>query len=52
MSPRINAITLLVIALAACSAKRRRTPDDTIVMLIESPVTTVDPRYTKDGPDY
>jgi peptide/nickel transport system substrate-binding protein len=46
MSPRINAITLLVIALTACSANRRRTPDDTVVMLIESSVATVDPRYT------
>jgi peptide/nickel transport system substrate-binding protein len=46
MSPRINAITLLVIALAACTAKRRRTPDDTIVVLIDSEVATVDPRYT------
>ncbi len=50
MSPRINAITLLVIALAvglgACSANRRRTPADTIVLLIDSEVATVDPRFT------
>jgi peptide/nickel transport system substrate-binding protein len=46
MSPRINAITLLVIALAGCSAKRRRTPDDTIVMMIDVSIATVDPRYT------
>jgi peptide/nickel transport system substrate-binding protein len=46
MSPRINAITLLVIALAACSANRRRTPDDTIVLLIEAPMSNADPRYT------
>jgi peptide/nickel transport system substrate-binding protein len=45
MSPRFNAITLLLIALAACTANRRRTPDDTLVMLIESPMTTADPRY-------
>lgn len=45
MTPRRNAITLLAIALAACSANRRRTPDDTLVMLIESPMTTADPRY-------
>lgn len=45
MSPRINAITLLVIAAAACTAKARRTPDDTVVMLIEAPMTTADPRY-------
>jgi peptide/nickel transport system substrate-binding protein len=45
---RNNAITLVVIAAlaaGACEANRRRTPDDTIVMLIESPMTTVDPRY-------
>ncbi len=46
MSPRINAITLLVIAAAACTAKVRRTPDDTVVMAIETPMTTADPRYT------
>jgi peptide/nickel transport system substrate-binding protein len=43
-----NAITLAVIAAlaaGACQANRHRTPDDTIVMLIESPMTTVDPRY-------
>ncbi len=45
---RHNAITLVVIAAltaGACEANRRRTPDDTIVLLIESPMTTVDPRY-------
>lgn len=49
MSPRLNANTLRVIAAvvacAACAAKSRRTPDDTLVMLIESPMTTADPRY-------
>lgn len=64
MSPRVNAITRLVIAGAAlaraivagaivatvvvaagCGAKSRRTPDDTLVMLIESPMTTADPRF-------
>ncbi len=46
--PRLNAITLLCIAVAlacGCEANRRRTPDDTLVMLIESPMTTADPRY-------
>jgi peptide/nickel transport system substrate-binding protein len=46
MSPRINAITLLVIALAGCRANRSRTPDDTIVLLIEAPMSHADPRYT------
>jgi peptide/nickel transport system substrate-binding protein len=36
----------VLIAAAACSANRRRTPDDTIVVLIESPMATADPRYT------
>lgn len=45
MTPPKNAITLLVIALAACTANRRRTPDDTLVMLIETPMTTADPRF-------
>src|SRR5688500_16839587 len=51
MSPRINANTLLAISLAAgaalvsCTANRRRTPDDTLVMLIEAPMTTADPRF-------
>lgn len=49
MSPLRNAITALLIAvslLAACTANRRRTPDDTLVMLIETPMTTSDPRYS------
>jgi peptide/nickel transport system substrate-binding protein len=55
MSPPTNATTQLVIAatlaatlgaaLGACSANRRRTPDDTLVMVIEAPMTTADPRY-------
>ncbi len=45
MSPRINAITLVAI-LAACTPNRRRTPDDTLVMAIETPMTAADPRYT------
>lgn len=49
MPPRHNAITLVGIALTAglvaCTANRRRTPDDTLVMAIESPITTGDPRY-------
>src|SRR6185503_14599566 len=46
MSQRLNAIMLLVIASTlACTANRRRTPDDTLVMVIESAMTTPDPRY-------
>lgn len=32
--------------LAACTPNRRRTPDDTIVMAIETPMKAADPRYT------
>lgn len=44
---------LLVIAAvcAACSANRRRTPDDTLVMLIDGVMTTADPRYAKTNYD-
>jgi len=35
-----------VAILAACTPNRRRTPDDTIVMAIETPMTEADPRYT------
>jgi peptide/nickel transport system substrate-binding protein len=36
---------MLVLAIA-CTPRDRRTPDDTVVVLIESPVGTLDPRYT------
>jgi len=37
---------LAVIAVSvACTANRRRTPDDTLVMLIDTPMSTADPRY-------
>jgi peptide/nickel transport system substrate-binding protein len=45
MSPRRNAITLLVISGLGCAAKQARTPDDTLVLVIETPMTTADPRY-------
>ena len=53
MSPRRNAITLLVIAatLAACTANRRRTPADTLVVLFDGPITTADPRFAKNNYD-
>jgi peptide/nickel transport system substrate-binding protein len=35
-----------VAILAACTPNRRRTPDDTIVMAIETPMKAADPRYT------
>ena len=44
MPPRLNAITLLLIA--ACSARTRRTPDDTLVVVVQDVAKTDDPRYT------
>jgi peptide/nickel transport system substrate-binding protein len=44
MSRRLHVITLA--ALAACTPTRRRTPDDTLVLAIETPMTTDDPRYS------
>ncbi|MDB4957574.1 MAG: extracellular solute-binding protein family 5 [Myxococcales bacterium] len=44
-SPRQNAITLVLCGLVACNARTRRTPDDTLVMVIETKMTTSDPRY-------
>ena len=38
-------------ALAACTPTRRRTPDDTLVLAIEAPMTTADPRYTVSNYD-
>jgi peptide/nickel transport system substrate-binding protein len=52
MSPLRNAITLLLIAATvACSANRRRTPDDTLVVLFDGPITTADPRFAKNNYD-
>jgi peptide/nickel transport system substrate-binding protein len=44
MSARLHVITLALVIVAACSG-RRRTPDDTIVVAIETPMTTPDPRH-------
>src|SRR5690348_5184279 len=43
MTRRLQIITALV--LVACSPTRRRTPDDTLVLAIETPMSTDDPRY-------
>jgi peptide/nickel transport system substrate-binding protein len=43
MTQRLQIITALV--LVACSPARRRTPDDTLVLAIETPMSTDDPRY-------
>src|SRR5205085_9737952 len=36
---------LVFIMLIACTPSTRRTPDDTLVLAIETPMTTSDPRY-------
>jgi peptide/nickel transport system substrate-binding protein len=43
MSARSFLITL--VTFAACMPATRRTPDDTLVLAIETPMTTSDPRY-------
>jgi len=50
MSPRHNAITLAVIA-CACTVRTRRTPDDTLVLAIETPMRAPDPRFTLSSYD-
>jgi peptide/nickel transport system substrate-binding protein len=49
MSRPLHAITLS--ALLACTPTTRRTPDDTLVMAIETPMTTGDPRYAVSSYD-
>lgn len=62
--PRPNAITAafvpfaaaavavsLAVSLAACSPRSRQTPDDTVLLLIESPAKAIDPRYTLNNFD-
>lgn len=39
------------VALAACSPEHRQTPDDTVIVLIETAVRAVDPRYTLSNHD-
>jgi peptide/nickel transport system substrate-binding protein len=42
---RLPLLALVASALVACSARTRRTPDDTLVMVVETRMTTSDPRY-------
>ncbi|HTJ43046.1 MAG TPA: ABC transporter substrate-binding protein [Kofleriaceae bacterium] len=52
MPSRRKPITLLIaLAAVACSHRTRRTPDDTLVMLMEAPATTTDPRNTLSNYD-
>lgn len=47
MRSRLHIITALAIVAAAgsCAPRTHRTPDDTLVMVIETAMTTADPRY-------
>ncbi len=47
---RLQSITLALVA-AACGVRDRRTPDDTIVVLVEARFTSIDPRYTNSVDD-
>lgn len=42
---------LLALAAAGCQARDRRTPDDTLVMLVEARFTSLDPRYFESNHD-
>ncbi len=44
-------IAALLVPLVGCEPRRRRTPDDTIVVLIEASMSTLDPRYTLSNYD-
>jgi peptide/nickel transport system substrate-binding protein len=41
----------VALALAGCSQRTRRTPDDTLVVLMEAAATTTDPRYALSNYD-
>jgi peptide/nickel transport system substrate-binding protein len=41
----------MLVAIACCSPTRRRTPDDTLVLVLQNQATTVDPRYTLSNYD-
>jgi peptide/nickel transport system substrate-binding protein len=54
MPSRLHAITLALAAItacAACAARDRRTPDDTLVVLTDTPITTADPRFASTNYD-
>ena len=56
MTSRTNAITTIAIVgcaalTAACDARDRRTPDDTLVVVLDGVMTTADPRYAASNYD-
>lgn len=42
----LAALAALAAALGACSPKDRQTPDDTLILLLETAAKAIDPRYT------
>ncbi len=44
-------LALLAALAGACSRRTRRTPDDVLVVLVEAPATTSDPRYSLSNYD-
>lgn len=47
----ITVVALVACAALACSARGRRTPDDTLVLLVDARVNNLDPRYTETADD-
>jgi peptide/nickel transport system substrate-binding protein len=50
-SRQVITLASLVAAAAGCGARDRRTPDDTLVVLVEARVNSLDPRYTDTSDD-
>ena len=49
---QVSTLALLAFAVGAgCQARDRRTPDDTLVVLVESRLTSLDPRYFESNHD-
>lgn len=51
MSPRINAITVVAIAASIACTVRRRTADDTLVVVLQDKAQMIDPLYTRSNYD-
>lgn len=49
--PQPITLALLVACAGGCAARDRRTPDDTVVVLVEARVNSLDPRYTEANDD-
>lgn len=51
MRPHTNVIMVAALACAACSPSRRRTPDGTLVVVMQNAATTIDPRFAVSNYD-